>query len=302
MKYMLFKYPIIHSVLVVIFLLFNNISIAQEIELTNYKIRFTFNTVKQADNSRLLEVKFIAYNKKNRKDKIPVYDADIHFYNVLNEEELLLGSANTTKEGVAQFIVSENQVYLTDDDGNIQLTALFEGSDVLEEESKEIRVKDLHLELDLKEIDSIKTVQVSAYTLNNLGKKTLVEDVEIGFYIQAMLSKLIIEEGTISNGSYEFDFPTDLPGDPNRNLLLEAMIIDNDEYWNVNQKETVQWGTYHTHPSKEEKTLWSAVAPLWMYTVLTIMLVGVWANYIYTIINLFKIKKEGDELKLKIFS
>jgi len=107
MKYIIFKYHIVNPVLVVIFLLFNNISVAQEIELTNYKIRFNFNTVKQADNSRLLEVKFIAYNKKNRKDKIPVYDADIHFYNVLNEEELLLGSANTTKEGVAQFIVSE---------------------------------------------------------------------------------------------------------------------------------------------------------------------------------------------------
>lgn len=302
MKNILFKYPIINSILVVIFLLFNNISVAQEIELTNYKMRFNFNTVKQDDNARLLEVKFIAYNKKNRKDNIPIYNAEIKFINVLNEEELLLGRSNTTKEGIAQFIVPKNQVYLTDDNGNIQLIALFEGSDALEEKTKEILVKDLQLELDLKEIDSIKTVQVSAYTLNKFGKKILVEDVEIGFYIQGMFSKMIIEEGIISNGSYKFDFPTDLPGDSNRNLLLEAMIIDNDEYWNVNQQKTVKWGAYHTHPPKEEKTLWSAIAPLWMYTVLTIMLVGVWANYIYTIINLFKIKKEGDELKLKIFS
>lgn len=302
MKYILSKYSITNSVLVVIFLLLNNISVAQEIELSNYKMRFNFNTVKNDDNTRLLEVKFISYNKKNRKDIIPIYNAEIKFFNVLNGDELLLGSGKTSKEGVAQFIVPENQVYLTDDDGSILLSALFEGSPAIHEESKEILVKDLHLTLDLKEIDSIKTVQVSAYTLNKLGEKILIDDVEIGFYVQGMLSKMVIEEGIINNGNYKFDFVTDLPGDPNRNLLIEAMIIDSEEYWNVNQKELVKWGAYHNHPLIEEKTLWSAVAPLWMYTVLTIMLVGVWANYLYTIINLFKIKKEGDDLNLNIFS
>ncbi len=34
-------------------------SFAQEFEIKNYRFKFSFNTYKQADNSRLLEVDFI---------------------------------------------------------------------------------------------------------------------------------------------------------------------------------------------------------------------------------------------------
>ena len=294
----LLKYPFITSIVIVLF--FSNATFAQENDVTNYRMGFNFSTTKQFDNSRLLEVSFIATNKKNRKDKVPVFNTEVKFYNVLNEEELLLGTVNTSKEGIAQLILPENQNYLTDDEGNINLIALFEGSDTLEAETAEIRVKDLHLELNLTEIDSVKTALVSAFTIDKLGEKIPAEDVEISFYIQAMLSKMLIEEGSISDGAYEFKFPTDIPGNVNDDLFVFAMVVDNDEYGNVTQSETAKWGIFHKHIMKEENSLWSAVAPLWMYTVLTIMLVGVWANYVYTIINLIKIKKEGDELKLKI--
>lgn len=298
MKKNLFKYTFITSFIIV--LLFSPNSFAQENDATNYRMLFNFNTVKQADNSRLLEVSFIAKNKKDRKDKIPVYNAEIKFFNVLNEEEVLLGTSKTSKEGIAQLILPENQKLLIDDDGKINLTAVFNSTDALDEETAEISVRDLHLEMNLTEIDSVKTVLASAFTINKLGEKTLAEDIEIVFYVQGMLSKMKIEEGTISNGKYEFNFPTDLPGDLNGDLIVYSMIIDNDEYWNVTQKKNITWGVFHKQTMKEKNTLWSAVAPLWMYTVLTIMLVGVWANYVYTIINLIKIKKEGDEIKLRI--
>jgi len=298
MKRDLYKYPFITSFVIV--LLLSNFSLAQENDVSNYRIGFNFNTVKQYDNSRLLELNFIATNKKDRKDKIPVNNAEIKFFNVLNDDKVLLGKVYTTNEGVAQLILPENQNYLIDDDGNILLIAFFEGTNSLEAETAEISVKDLHLELNLTEIDSVKTALVSAFTMNKLGEKIPVEDLEISFYVQAMLSKMKIEEGTISDGSYEFKFPTDIPGDVNGNLIVYSMVVEHDEYWNVTQKENANWGVFHKQTMKEKNTLWSAVAPLWMYTVLTIMLVGVWANYVYTIINLIKIKKEGDEIKLKI--
>lgn len=297
MKRNKFKYPFITSFAIV--LLFSTISLAQEIDIANYKMLFNLNTEKQADNSRLLEVSFIARNKKDRKDKIPIYNAEIKFFNVLYEEELLLGSVNTTNKGIAQLIIPENYNYLIDDDGNINLTAQFESTDALDNEAAEISVKNLHLELTLVEIDSVKTVLVSAFTINKLEEKIIAEDVEINFYVQGMLSKMLIEEGAISNGEYEFTFPTDIPGDINGNLLVYSMVVDHDEYWNVTQNKNVNWGVFHKNIVKEKNTLWSAVAPLWMYTVLTIMLVGVWANYVYTIIHLFKIQKEGKKLELK---
>ena len=298
MKTTSFRYSVF---ILLIGLLISTNNIAQEKDATNYSLMFKLKTVKQHDNSRLLEVSFIGKNKKDRKDKIPIYEAEIKFFTILNDNEILLGTSKTSKEGIAQIILPENQKYLTDDEGNINITARFEGTDALEEEQDEIIFKDLHLELHLKEIDSVKTVFVKAYTLNDIGLKTPVESADIIISVEAMLSKLKIAEESISDGTYEFEFPTDIPGDINDDLTVFLIIEDHDVYGNVFQKETINWGSIHEHIKTEEKTLWSKVAPIWMYVLLTFLLVGVWANYIYTIINLLKIKKEkeeGDDEKL----
>ena len=67
----------------------------QEFELSNYKIRYTFSTVKDINNNRQLEVKFLAANKKDRKDRIPVSGALIKFYNSGNDTLIAIGG--TTK-------------------------------------------------------------------------------------------------------------------------------------------------------------------------------------------------------------
>lgn len=295
MKSNLFKYSFITSIIIAF--LFSNTGVAQENEFNSkqYKMLFKFKTVKQGDNSRLLEVDFSARNKKDRKDVLPIYDAEIKFYNISKDDEVLLGSVKTSKEGIAQFIAPETQKYITDADGNINLTARFEGTDELDEEEDEIIVKDLHLELNLAEIDSVKTISVKAFTIDSLGVEIPVEEADINFYIQGMLSKMKIEEGSISDGEYEFEYTSDIPGDKDSNLTFLAVIEDNDDFGNVTQKQTINWGTAHTISHESSNTLWSEAAPIWMYVVLTIMLLGVWANYIYTVINLFKIKKEGGD-------
>jgi hypothetical protein len=279
-------------------LLFCFNSNGQEIDLSKYKILYKFNTVKQCDNTRILEVSFIARNKKNRKDLMPVFGAEINFINFLNEKEILLGSSKTSKKGIALLILPENQNYLTDKHGNINLAARFERTNALNEKVKEITVKDIELELNLTELDSVKMVLVNAFTLDSLNKKIPVGEVDIIIAIQGMLSKMKLEEGTIEDGKYEFEFPKDIPGDADGNLTVYSIIEDHEEFGNVNQKKTMKWGVFNKHSKKKENTLWSKAAPIWMYIVLTIMLVGVWANYLYTILNLFQLKKEGELLEL----
>ena len=86
MKNKIFKHHLIASFIILLVFSFNGFS--QENDASNYKMRFNLKTVKQPDNSRLLEVSFIGQNKKDRKDKIPVTDAEIKFYNKFNEEEI----------------------------------------------------------------------------------------------------------------------------------------------------------------------------------------------------------------------
>jgi len=295
MKTTFYRYSII---VFLIGLFISTISIAQENDASNYRMLFNVNTVKQYDNTRLLEASFIGRNKKDRKDKLPIYDAEIKFFNTLNDEEILLGTSKTSKEGIAHITLPENQQYLTDNEGYIILKAVFEGSEGLEEEEDEISVKNLHLELKLSEIDSVKMVMVNAFVIDDLGEKLPLEEADIIISVESMFSNMKIEEGTIENGEFEFKMPTDIPGDINDDLTIYATIDDNEEFGNVIQKETVKWGAFHNHKAKGKNTLWSDYAPIWMYVVLTILLGGVWINYIYSIINLIKIRNEGKELEM----
>lgn len=284
----------------IIAILFSVNGISQELDASNYKMSFKLKTVKQADNSRLLEASFIGQNKKDRKDKVPVFDVDIHFFNVFDDDEILLGKAKTSNEGIAQLTLPENQTYLSDEDGTITIVGRFEGSDGLDSDEEEISFKNLFLKLNLAEIDSVKTVAVNAYTLDSLGNEYPIEEAEIKFFVGGMLSKLKINEGTISEGEYEFEMPTDIPGDIQKNLTVYAIIDDNDDFGNLIQKQDINWGVFDKQIEQEENKLWSEAAPIWMYIVLTILLVGVWANYMYTIIYLFKIKKESKNIELPV--
>jgi hypothetical protein len=276
--------------------LFNLKSMAQETNLKDYRIRFGLSTTKQADNSRVFEVSFIASNKKDRKDRAPIYEADINFFNVTEEEDLLLGTVKTDKEGVAQLTVPGNHTYTTDADGYINLKAVFDGTDALDSEEDELAIKDVFLELDLKEIDSIKTVLLNVFTLDSLQTKIPIDQTEIVFSIGGMLSKMPIKREYISDLEFEFEFPENISGDKNGNIDVFASIIDSDKYGNVIQKKNIDWGI-NKQLTHETNKLWSDVAPIWMYVVLSILLIGVWANYAYSIKNLFNIKKEGKELE-----
>lgn len=284
---------------VIISLLFITESFAQENTVDNYKMRFNFKTVKQPDNSRLLQVNFVGVNKKDRKDRIPIYGALIEFYNTLDGDEILLGNAKTDEAGIAQITLSDDQKYSIDEDGQINLLARFEGTDAIDDQEEELIVKNLFLEMKLEEIDSIKTVTINAFTTDSLGVDVPIEEADIFISVGGMLSNMKMEEGTIEDGTFEFEFPNDLPGDANGDLDVFAMIEDNDDFGNVIQKQSIDWGNFDEQVVIEKNQLWSEAAPIWMYVVLTILLVGVWTNYIYTIINIFKIRKEGKELLLE---
>lgn len=273
--------------------LVSNVSFAQDFNLKDYRVKFGLSTAKQADGSRLMKVDFVGTNKKDRKDKLPVFDANINFYNVLGDEEIALGSAKTNKEGTATFIANKEQTYLKDSLGFINLKAVFEGSGQLKAKDDAIAVKDLVMDLNLEVVDSIKTVSVKTYTLDSLNNKT-PENPYIIVAVKGLISNMPIKDGATKKGNFEFEFPENIKGDAQGHVTVIAKIEDSDEFGTVYQQQNVKWGTISQQEETNTNQLWSKAAPIWMYVVLTILLVGVWANYAYTIANLFKIKKEGN--------
>ncbi|MDZ7614212.1 MAG: hypothetical protein U5K51_11325 [Flavobacteriaceae bacterium] len=83
--------------------------------------------------------------KRTEKDILPVYNAEIKFYNILGDTEVLLGTTKTSKAGVAKLVVPADKKYLKDGEGNIVLVARFEGTDKMDAEEAEVSFRDLIL-------------------------------------------------------------------------------------------------------------------------------------------------------------
>ena len=269
---------------------------AQEFELSNYKIRYTFSTLKDINNNRQLEVKFLAANKKDRKDRIPVSGALIKFFNSGNDTLIAIGEIKTDDKGIAKIEVPSSMNLLMDEEGYYNFTAQFDATESLKRQKKSLQVKDLNLIMNLSEGDSLKTVSLEAYTLDSLGGKLPVEELDLVFSVGGMLSKLPIEEASLEEGAYEFEITEDIQGDINGDFQLFAFVDDHDDYGTVLHMVESNWGVFDDIREPEKNKLWTDAAPIWMYVVLTILLVGVWANFLFTIIKLLKIKKIGKNL------
>jgi len=269
-------------------------AIAQDFDLKAYRLRFKLETTKNADGSRTLDASFIGQNKKDRKDRLPVHQAEVVFLNTLEDEEVELGKVNTDETGTAQLTLPSDQNYLTDEEGFIAFVARFEGTKEIKKKEAELKVKDLFLEIQAEEIDSVKTVVVRAFALDSTNQRVPQDDVDLRISVRGMLSDFIIEEGSTEDGTFEIEFPDDIPGDVNGDFTMVAFVEDSDDYGNVEYTLDSDWGVFDDVPQKENNELWTEVAPMWMYVILTIMLVGVWANYVYTIINIRKIKRLGS--------
>ena len=274
-------------------LLIGNSAFSQD-AAESYKLIYKFSTLKQTDNSRLLEVSFVGQNKEDRKDMVPVYEAEIHFYNVADTVNIDLGTVKTNNEGIAQLVLPADFTYAKDEEGYIELLAEFKGSDGLDRKRKTIKVKDVFLSLDLEIVDSVKTVTLHAWELDSAKEKIPALETDVIFSVVGMLSKLPIEDETVEEGEYSFEFPNDISGDKDGMILLNVYIDDHDDYGSVVLEKSIDWGTFDERMEEPKTALWLDVAPIWMYVVLTLMLAGVWANFLWTILNLIKIKKEGN--------
>ncbi len=275
----------------------NSISVfGQEFELSNYKIRYSFSTQKNIEGNRELQVSFLAANKKDRKDRIPVGDAMIKFYHSDKDSLILIDEIKTNNEGIANLTVPSTFNLVMDEEGYYNFTAQFDATESLKRQKKTLQVKDLFLNMNLSEVDSLKMVSLDAFTLDSLGEKLPVEELDLVFSVGAMLSKLPIEEASLEDGVYEFEITKDIQGDINGDFQLFAFVDDHDDYGTVLQKVESNWGVFDDIREPEKNKLWTEAAPIWMYVVLTILLVGAWANYFYTIIKLFKIKKMGANI------
>lgn len=240
---------------------------------------------------------------KNRME-LPLPGMEITFFSGTGGEKTLMKSI-TDDKGVSKFNISDSKALTADKDGMWPFSISYEGNDSIEAGSAEILIRESSLNMELTDIDSIKTVNLHAEKLVN-GKMVPVAGEMLTVYVPRSFSLLPVGEVTLDDaGSGTLEFPSDLPGDRNGEITVIARFEEHPEFGNIEKSVTLKWGmplaaTNHS----SHRALWTKTAPKWMIYTLSILLIGVWAHYLFAIISLIRIRidarrKEEKELFIK---
>ena len=270
-----------------------NILPAQDtLSTSGYTFSLDLKEVKNSDGSRTYTSKL---EGSGDEGSFPVYQAEISLLN----EALILGSGKTDKDGNIVITLGPDTKYKKDQAGVITVKSLFNGSGDVEGAEASVSFMDLDLQMNLEEKDSSRTILVTANSVDANNELIPLNEISANVYIQGLYSKLKIGDCFFENGLASFTFPGDLPGDENGVLKVFVRIEENETYGDVEKTEVVKWGQHRSGYIEPSRSLWSSGAPLWMIVTLTILLVGVWSHYLFAVIQIIKIRKEGKSLESK---
>ena len=153
------------------------------------------------------------------------------------------------------------------------------------------------IRLQMLEEDSKKYIiaKVNDWVNDSIGDR--VQEIDIYFYVERTFSLLPIGNDydfTDENGEAKIEFPSDLPGDANGNVVVIVKIEDADEYYDTEVRETINWGIPAYIDDKQSKrSLWAAGAnaPLSLILLVNAMIAAVWGFIIFIIFKIYRLSK-----------
>lgn len=267
---------------------------SQELNVISPYIQLQY--IKNTNDQRVLQT---ALTYSFNRMELPIPGMEISFFTGGNNSDLI-GTALTDSKGIARIELKDDIQLQTDVDGMWAFSSEYNGNDTIEAAVSEITVKDVMLDMLLTEVDSIKTINISAYTVEN-GSEVPVPDEPVMIYVPRMFSNLLLSELYLDEtGNATFEFPSDLPGDKEGNITVIAKFEDNYTFGTVEKVETLKWGvpTDYFVPVSH-RALWTKIAPKWMIYSLSVLLAGVWGHYLFALISLIRIKREAEIQKAK---
>lgn len=256
----------------------------------------TFQYFKDTDNHRFLQTT-LTYSQ-NRME-LPLKGMEISF-SAGSTAKNLIATVVTDEKGIARYKLDDNLALPVNKEGFWEFTTDYAGNDSIEAALGELAVKNVNLEMTLSEVDSIKTINITAVTSEN-GKDKPVTDETVMIYVPRMFSLLPVGEAYLDeNGAGSFEFPSDIPGDSIGNLKIIAKFDDNPTYGTVEKSVVQKWGLpLDLSSPSAHRALWTKSPPMWMIITLSILLMGVWGHYMFAIISLIMIKIEAKRKKAK---
>lgn len=285
------KYKVVLYLFPLLSILFLSISLkAQEDEPEMLEPYMEFSYWKNTKNQKVLRVKMSYFTDISQ---VPIEGLEIKFYTG-EADPLFIGSKDTDSKGMVNFILNDSNEIPLNEDGLMYFNAEFEETDKVYGALEEVLVQDVELDMVLEQHEGERQIHLFATTIID-GEKVPVSGEDIFVYVPRMFSDLEVGEGYFEDdGTTMVEFPTNIPGDSLGNIIIVARFNDHYLFGNVEKREAAPWGipSYHEGPG-DVRALWTQVAPKWMIITLSILLLGVWGHYVYAIVSIVRINKNG---------
>jgi len=254
----------------------------------------------------------LTYTESNNRHKIltatvktKIDDSDqlvkgvsIHFYNKSIKPDQLLGSAISNEKGEAVLVIPDKKLSL---DTAYTFIGAIEQDKQFANVQETLKVAEADLVMTLKTEDSTHQVVITMQGTDKKGKLVPAADVEVNLYVQRLFGLLPLPdnpETTDENGEITVDFPRDLPGDADGNLIIVARVEENDRYGNLEFRRKMNWGIpLLIDPRLHSRELWSsrANAPIYLIVLVNTILICIWGVIAYIVYEVFLIKKIGKQ-------
>ena len=127
----------------------------------------------------------------------------------------------------------------------------------------------------------------------------ILRNTEVVLFSQRVFGILPIDSTrrTDDNGLVVYNFPEDLPGDKDGNILFVVKIND-EVYGEVQRDFSMKIGVPTDVPSlTEERAMWNVLskAPIWLLASYISVVVVIWSFLIFIVLSIFKINKLGKQ-------
>jgi len=159
--------------------------------------------------------------------------------------------------------------------------------------------ENVRIVLSFTDNNDLKSITASAINKDNLP----VEDLELFFYVQRTFSLLPIGDffnSTDENGLAVVEFPDDLPGDKEGNVIIIVQVKESDLYNDLSIETIKKWGIpVKINPLEEKRSVRAAEvnARTILITVVSLIILSVWYIICYIIFKLYKISKMKPLIK-----
>ncbi len=262
------------------------------------KIRLKADYVKMMEGEIYLN---ISAGAKIKKQNIKVSNIELTVYNEIDDEKIKLGSVVTDAKGESRFTIKDINVIKPDSLNIYNLIISFKGNDLFKRASKRLSIKDAEIKASLFTKDSINYIKA---TLIDKGKDSVIIDESLNVQVQRLFRPLKIGKefnNTDEDGTIIVPIEEGIPG-VDGILTIEVVLNDSDDYGTVKALVKAPVGTPIVDESTfDQRTLWSPrnKTPISILIFTNLLIFGIWGIFVYLIVNLFKIKKEGKNLEVE---